>query len=91
MDGTVAATWGKGDARVAVSGLPGIHVTVGADSVSAKPAPIDKSQSNSGAAAVAAYAAAGRSVVKDAIAVGVDPVEAQRRFGDSIVLHSEDR
>lgn len=82
-DGTVATTWGKGDARVAVSGAPGIHVTIGADGVSAKPAPIDKSQTT-GAAAVAAYAAAGRSVVKDAIAVGVDPVEAQRRFGNSI-------
>src|ERR1700738_658702 len=80
-DGTYADTWAKGLARVSVAGMPALVVSITADGVAVSPAPMNKSEPNAGVLAAQAYRQAGRSVVKDAIAVGVSPADAERLFG----------
>lgn len=80
-DGTVAATWTKGLAQVNVNGAPGLTVQIVPDGVSVQAAPIDKSAPNAALDRIRVYIASGRSVVKDAIAVGMNPADAERIFG----------
>lgn len=93
-DGTFADTWAKGGARVSVTGGAGLVVSITSitqdgisitqQGVAVSPQPMDKLQPNAGANAAQAYRAAGRSVVKDAIAVGVGPADAERLFGGGL-------
>lgn len=85
IDGTVAATYGRGAARVVVSGAPGLTVTITATGVAAKGAPIDKLAPNAAVNAINRYYAAGRSVVSDAIAVGVPADKARQYHGPASV------
>jgi|GEM_PF-6031955 len=82
-DGSVTATFGKGSARVIVSGAPGLTIAIDSEGGAAVgPAPMDKLKPNAARDAIDQYAAAGRSVVNDAIAVGVAPARAAATYGD---------
>jgi hypothetical protein len=85
--GDVVETWKSGDASVVAVGAAGSTIAIhpvsaanGSGSVTASvtSAPIDKSGPDAAARAVAAYAASGRSVYADALAVSGDPAWAAR-------------
>jgi hypothetical protein len=97
-DGTVTDTYrNPSGAEVRVSGPRGMRIRIGptvvskaadgtavhTQSVAARPPAIDKSSPGAADRAIAAYEAAGRSVVKDAIHNGMDPAAAQRLHGGS--------
>lgn len=81
-DGTVTTTYGRGAARVVVSGFPGLTVTITPNGVATAAAPIDKLSPSAALDAISRYAAAGRSVERDAIAVGV-PADKARKYHSS--------
>jgi hypothetical protein len=92
-DGTVTDTWVSGNSVVRVSGYKSSHASIresgstaaGTSATSTLTASVTSSVNKGDPnIQIAAYKAANRSVVQDAINVGISPADAQARFGGMI-------